>query len=83
MLLDYNVIGNLQGFSEKNSANERILFGLHQNNRLKATLHWVQDFQRIIRDPKMDGIEDKSNFKENIDAERVWASIHKYNNDKS
>ena len=39
----------------------------------------MQDFQRISREPTLDGIEDKSTFQEKIDSERVWAAIRKHN----
>ena len=67
--------GRTKRKKDKTAANGMIISGLHRNNILKATVHWLQYFQRIIRDPKIDGIKDKPTFKENIYAGRVHAII--------
>ena len=72
-----------KGFSERTAYSRRIVFGLHQTNVLKAAVWWVQDLQRIIREPTLDFIEETSIFKESIDAESVWADIQNHNSDES
>ena len=54
-----------------------------QTNTLKATLHWVQDSQRIIRETTLDGIDETSTFKERNDASTVRTAIQKNNYDNS
>ena len=84
MLLAEKYIGNLsRGFSERTAANRMIIFGLWRTNTLKATVHWAQEFQRIIRYPTVDGIEETSTFKESIDAEKAQSDIRNHNSDKS
>ena len=72
MLLNEKYIVNIsKEFSERTAANRRIILGFRRNNLLRKTMHWVQNLQRISRDTTIDGIEDKSTFKERIDASRV------------
>ena len=54
-----------------------------QTNILKATLHWVQDSQRIIRETTLDCIKEKFIFIERLDAARVMTAIRKQNSDDS
>jgi hypothetical protein len=54
MLLTENDIASpAKGFAKRTNANRKIVFGLRRTNLLKATVHWVQDFRRISRDPSI------------------------------
>ena len=72
MLLTEKDIRNIsKAFSVRTGENGRIIFGLLWNNLPEATVHWVQDFRRIIKDPTLDDTEENSTCKENIDAASV------------
>ena len=84
MFLTQKDIGNIsKGFTERTEANGMIILIYLQTNILKATLHWVQDSQRIIRETTLDGIDETSTFKERNDASTVRTAIQKNNYDNS
>jgi hypothetical protein len=77
-------IGSLaKGFAERTVAAGRIQFGLRRTNLLKATIHWVQDFGRISREPSLDDLQDANEFKAAIEIARQRAEIRKRNSEES
>jgi len=59
-------ITELQESYAKHTQNAgRMYFGLQRTKRLKATLHWVQDFARVSEVPTLDGLTQES-FKATI-----------------
>jgi hypothetical protein len=51
-------------------------FGLQRTKRLKATLHWVQDFARVSKVPTLKGLTQES-FKAAILVAAQRADIQK------
>ena len=72
-----------KGFAERTAANGKVVFGLRRTNLLKATVHWIQDFRRISREPSLDDITDQEDFKAKIDLARQRAQIRKHNIEES
>jgi hypothetical protein len=72
-----------KGFADRGNNNGRVVFGLRRTNLLKATVHWVQDFRRISREPNLDDINDLDDFKEAIEEARQRAQIRKSSIDES
>ena len=49
-----------EGFAKRSQADGRIIFGLQRTKRLKALIHWVQDFQRCNAVPDLDLLDEDS-----------------------
>lgn len=47
-------------YAKRSQQNGRIIFGLQRTKRLKAFIHWVQDFRRINKAPSLDGLDEDS-----------------------
>ena len=43
-------------YSKRTVAEGRIHFGLHRTKRFKASIHWVQDFERVSEEPSIDDL---------------------------
>lgn len=70
-------ISDLSESYAKRTVNDgRIIFGLQRTKRLKAMLHWVQDFYRVSAEPSIDGINAIS-FKEALAVAAKRAVIRK------
>ena len=51
-----DIVDQEKCFSDRTVAAGKISFALRLNNLLKATMHWDQDFKRIIQTPSLIGI---------------------------
>ena len=70
-------ITELQELYAKRTQNAgRMYFGLQRTKRLKATLHWVQDFARVSEVPTFKGLTQES-FKAAISIAAQRADIRK------
>ena len=47
-------------FSKRTAANSRIIFGTMRTKRLKALIHWIQDFYRVSCMPTIVGLSETS-----------------------
>ena len=73
-------VSNLaKGFAERTAGDGRINFGLRRTNRLKATIHWAQDFRRISKEVTLDETADVAEFREQIETARQRAQIRSHN----
>jgi hypothetical protein len=64
-------------FASRTQLLGKIIFGLRRKKRLKATLHWAQDFRRISRDLSLEGIVDAADFHVVIEVSRLRAEMRK------
>jgi hypothetical protein len=71
------------GFASRTVANGKITFGLRRTNLVKASVHWIQDFGRISREPSLDGIHNAEEFLQVTDASRMRARMRKQYQDES
>jgi len=70
-------ITELQELYAKRTQNAgQMYFGLQRTKRLKATLHWVQDFARVSEVPTLNGLTQES-FKAAISIAAQRADIRK------
>ena len=74
---DSNISNSAKGFSDRNVAIGKIIFGLCRTNILKASIHWEQDFRSISRTPSLIGISNAAEFRAAIEAARQRARIRK------
>ena len=72
-----------KGLSDRTVATGKISFGLHNNNLLKASIHWDQYFRKISRTPSLIGIINAAELRATIEAERQRARIRKYSLEES
>jgi hypothetical protein len=82
-LTDKDIASLSKGFAERTAAQGKINFGLRRTNLLKATIHWAKDFLRVSREPSLDGIVDREEFKEALEIARQRAVIRQHNADES
>ena len=75
-LSEKDIVELAKGFGDRTGA-QKLIFGLRRTNLLKATVHWVQDFRRVSREPTLDDISDLDEFREAIDTARQRAQIRK------
>jgi hypothetical protein len=80
---DKDVNSLADGFSSRTQANGKIIFGLSRTTRLKSTVHWVQDFIRISREPSLAGIGDEAAFRVVIEVARQRSKMRKHKADDS
>jgi hypothetical protein len=84
LVLDEKDITSLaKGFAECTAAQGEIIFGLRRTNLLKATVHWVQDFTRISREPTLDSFPDAASFRVAIEIARQRAQVRKHQAEES
>ena len=72
-------------FASRTAANGRMSIGARRSKRLKALLHWVQDFYRVSEEPSIVGLT-KSTFLADLDAALSRAEVRqtlKSNSDTS
>ena len=72
-----------KGFSDRTVAAGKISFGLCWTNILQVTIHWAQEFRRIIWTPSLIGISNAAKFRAAIEAARQRASIRKHSLEES
>jgi hypothetical protein len=79
-ILSEKDVGDLaKAFADRTVANGRIAFGSRQQNLLKSTIHWVQDFRRIRRTPALDDVTDINDFKMKIQTARERSRVRRRN----
>ena len=78
-MLVYSDIVNLdKEFYDRTVSTGKIIFGLHRTNLMKVSIHWDQDFKRIIRIPSLIRIRNYDAFLTAIEASRQRASTSKH-----
>ena len=65
-----------ESYAKRTQNTGRMYFGLQRTKRLKATLHWVQDFARVSEVPTLEGLTQES-FKAAISIAAQRADIRK------
>ena len=65
-----------RGFSERTGP-AKCVFGLNRVRKLKAAMHWAQDFARISLLPTLAGIPDMETFLKQIEVSRKRATSRK------
>ena len=65
-----------ESYAKRTQNAGRMYFGLQRTKRLKATLHWVQDFARVSEVPTLEGLTQES-FKAAISIAAQRADIRK------
>ena len=75
---DSDIMNLAKGFSDRTVAAGKISFGLCWTNILQVTIHWAQEFRRIIWTPSLIGISNAAKFRAAIEAARQRASIRKH-----
>jgi len=63
-----------ESYAKRTQNAGRMYFGLQSTERLKATLHWVQDFARVSKVPTLEGLTQES-FKAAISIAAQRADI--------
>ena len=76
VLSEKDITSLVSDMGSRNQANGRIHVGTRRAKRLKALVHWVQDFYRISAEPSIVGLESAS-FKLAIDTSLSRAVIRK------
>jgi hypothetical protein len=69
-------------YAKRTVGDGRIIFGLQRTKRLKAFVHWVNDFKRVSRDPTLNGL-DQHTFREALKIAAQRAEIRKEESDSS
>ena len=70
-------IGNLaESYVKRTVADGRFIFGLQRTKRLKAMIHWIQDFQRVSDVPTTGGLN-QATFREELIVAANRADIRK------
>ena len=83
MLRESDIVNLPKGLYDRTVAAVMTSFFLRQNNLLKETIHWAQDFRRISRTPLLTGIINATEFCSAIEAARQRARIRKHSLEES
>jgi hypothetical protein len=65
-----------ESYAKRTQNAGQMYFGLQRTKRLKATLHWIQDFGRVSEVPTLEGLTQES-FKTAISIAAQRADIRK------
>lgn len=57
---DKDVSELAESFAKRTQAEGKMHFGMARTKRLKALIHWIQDFGRVSREPTIDGLDQAS-----------------------
>ena len=63
-------------YSKRTVGDGRFIFGLQRTKRVKAMIHWVQDFARVSEEPTIEGL-DEATFRSAITVAAQRATIRK------
>jgi hypothetical protein len=69
-------------YAKRTKAAGRMAFGLQRIKRLKALIHWVQDFERVDEEPHIDRLTQET-FREGLKVAAERAAIRKEERDAS